>query len=125
MCRPKFWGKLLDGRLRIFDRFGARFAGVGGKTGMVFLRRGEGMVIRPLVAANALGETGRSAAKRGTSGGPAAFFSNQDSVALGGKPVGAKLYSASPLFKMMGAVELMSDEFEMAGSDFSDNPALI
>ena len=75
------------------------------------------MIIRPLVVANALlGESGRSAAKRGNSGGPAAFFSGEDSVTLGGARAGANLYAASPLFKMMGTVELMSD--------LSDAPSL-
>lgn len=70
------------------------------------------MVIRPLVAANIfLGEPGRPAAKRGSFGGSAAF-SGGDTVTLGASPKGAATYSASPLFKMMGAVELMSDEFE-------------
>lgn len=78
------------------------------------------MVIRPLVAANVLGEMGRPASARGKSGGPAAFYTDggEDSVVLGGKGGGsgvggAKLYSASPLFKMMGAVQLTSDEFEL------------
>ncbi len=85
------------------------------------------MVIRPLVAANAvlLGEPGRSAAKRGNFGGPAAFFSGGDTVTLGVSPKGAKTYSASPLFKMMGAVELMSDEFEPPSGEQSEHSALI
>ena len=81
------------------------------------------MVIRPLVAANVLGETGRPAGK-GVSGGPAAFYSVGDSVTLGGRERSARLYSAPTLFKMTGAVELMSDEFDLPGNDFSDAPVL-
>ncbi len=81
------------------------------------------MVIRPLVAANILGETGRPAGK-GALGGPTAFYSSGDSVTLGGGERGAKLYSAPALFKMTGAVELMSDEFDLPGNDFSDAPVL-
>ncbi len=83
------------------------------------------MIIRPLVAANVLGEAGRPAVIRGSSSGPAAFYSVGDSVTLDGGQQDAKLYSASLAFKMTGAVELMSDEFELPGTDFSDRPVLI
>ncbi len=79
------------------------------------------MVIRPLVVANgALGELGRSAAKRGNFGGSAAFLSGGDTVTLGAPPAGSKTYAASPLFKMMGAVELMSPEFDPPANERSD-----
>ena len=87
------------------------------------------MVIRPMAAAYAMGEIGRPANKPGGKGGPAAFLSSiSDSVALhGGTGRGAGLYSPSPLFKIMGAVELMSGELE--GDDdaggFGDYPILL
>lgn len=87
------------------------------------------MVIRPMAAAYAMGETGRSAAGMGGKGGPAAFFSAvHDDVVLGSrvKP-GAGLYAASPFFKIMGAVELMSEEpgeFD-ENLSFDTNPILL
>ncbi len=70
------------------------------------------MVIRPMAAAYAMGEIGRSAGTTGAKGGPTAFSRDiRDEVTLGsGKRAGLGLYSASPLFKMIGAVELMSPE---------------
>ena len=67
------------------------------------------MVIRPLAAAYAMGEIGRSAATMGGKGGPTSFLSPlRDEVTLSGKPRGgAGLYSGSPLLKAMGAVELV------------------
>ncbi len=71
------------------------------------------MVIRPMAAAYAMGEIGRSAGTAGAATGGSAAFSKHagDKVSLGSKyPAGAGLYKASPLFKMIGAVELMSAE---------------
>lgn len=70
------------------------------------------MLIRPMAAAYAMGEIGRSAAKLGAQGGPTAFLqSMRDEVALGSAPrSSAGLYSASPLFKIMGTVELMCND---------------
>ncbi len=68
------------------------------------------MVIRPLTAAHVMGEIGRSATNRGEKSGPAAFLAGKDVVSLGSRKQGAGLYSATPLFKMMGAVELMSED---------------
>lgn len=67
------------------------------------------MLIQPMAATYAMGEIGRSTATMGGKGGPASFFSPlRDEVTLSGKPrVGAGLYSGSPLFKIMGAVELV------------------
>lgn len=79
------------------------------------------MVIRPMAAAYALGEIGRSAACQGGKGGPASFFSNgTDAVTLGTKSSSAGLYSAKPMFKMMGTVELMSEDFGLAGDECAD-----
>ncbi len=75
------------------------------------------MVIRPMAAAYAMGEIGRSAGTSGVvGGGPAAFSKHAgDKVSLGSRvTVGAGLYTASPMFKMIGAVELMSGETEAA-----------
>lgn len=84
------------------------------------------MVIRPMTAAYAMGEIGRSAVTRGGEGGSATFFGRKDIVSLGGKQRDAGLYSAAPLFKMMGAVELMSDDNEARDpSGFGDNPTLL
>lgn len=86
------------------------------------------MVIRPMAAAYAMGEIGRSTGTVGAKGGPT-FFLNSigDEVSLGSKrPADAGLYSASPLFKMIGAVELMSAEPDMSEAvDFGDNPVLL
>ncbi len=69
------------------------------------------MVIRPLVAASIMGETGRPAASRGTRhGGSADFYGVKDSVSLGAPRPGAGLYAASAFFKMTGTVELTSDD---------------
>ncbi|MCD8138334.1 MAG: hypothetical protein LUE17_00885 [Planctomycetaceae bacterium] len=67
------------------------------------------MLIRPMAAAYAMGEIGRSAAKLGAQGGPTSFLQPmRDEVALGTTPRNiAGLYSASPLFKIVGTVELM------------------
>ncbi len=86
------------------------------------------MVIRPLTAAYTMGEFGRPAHSLGGKGGPAAFLAGaKDFVSLGGKTAAAGLYSGKPFFKIMGAVELMSDDVGMfdAGSVFGDNPVLI
>ena len=86
------------------------------------------MVIRPMAAAYAMGEIGRSAGTMGAKGGPTSFLKEVgDEVSLGvRKPAGAGLYSASPLFKMMGAVELMSAEPDMGELiDFGDSPILL
>lgn len=86
------------------------------------------MVIRPMTAAYVMGETGRSANTLGAKGGPTAFLGGvKDEVMLNGKTNGASLYSASPLFKIIGAVELMSEELDLLdeGQRFGDNPVLI
>lgn len=69
------------------------------------------MVIRPMAAAYALGEIGRSAGTLGAQGGPTSFFrTNRDEVTLSNTVrKGAGLYSGTPPFKMMGAVELMRE----------------
>ncbi len=70
------------------------------------------MVIRPMAAAYAMGEIGRSAGTMGAKGGPTSFLREiRDEVSLGARvPPGTGLYSASPLFKMIGAVELTSSD---------------
>lgn len=87
------------------------------------------MVIRPMAAAYVLGELGRSAANLGAKGGPTAFLSGvKDEVALGKMAsAGAGLYTATPLFKIMGAVELMSEELGAFDEnlEFGDNPILL
>lgn len=84
------------------------------------------MVIRPMAAAYALGEIGRSAAYRGGTGGPASFFEKgTDAVALGARSADARLYSANPMFKMMGTVELMSEDFGFAGDEHADSSAFL
>lgn len=76
------------------------------------------MVIRPMAAAYAMGEIGRPAGTSGATGGSASFSKvAKDTVSLHGagglkRAGGAGLYSASPLFKMIGAVELMSVDNE-------------
>lgn len=94
--------------------------GFGGvPSGMGFFddvaRKGECMVIRPMVAAHAMGEMGRSAASMGAKGGPASFLSPlRDEVTLSGKPRGsAGVYSGTPLLKIMGAVELMHGRIDI------------
>ncbi len=73
------------------------------------------MVIRPMAAAYAMGEIGRSAGTMGAKGGPTSFLHGiRDEVSLGTRmPSGTGLYSASPLFKMIGAVELTSSDITM------------
>lgn len=86
------------------------------------------MVIRPMAAAYSLGEFGRSAAVKGGKGGSTSFFAGTgDTVSFGGKSGSAGLYSAAPLFKIMGAVELMSEDFEAEDNAayFGDNPVLL
>ncbi len=80
------------------------------------------MLIRSMAAAYAMGEIGRSAAKLGAQGGPTAFLhSMRDEVALGGSArTTAGLYSASPLFKIMGTVELMCNDGGNDGADISE-----
>lgn len=79
------------------------------------------MVIRPMAAAYAMGEMGRSAGTSGVTSGPAAFLREvKDEVELGRKKVIPGLYSASPLFKIMGSVELMSEETPTPDSEFGD-----
>lgn len=74
------------------------------------------MVIRPMTIAYTMGELGRPARNAGGKSGPATLFSNaKDSVSFGEKTASATLYSAGPMFKIMGAVELMSD-----GNDIPD-----
>ncbi len=70
------------------------------------------MVIRPMNAVYAMGELGRPVSAKGGTGGPAFFFSGgRDVVTLGrGAEAGAGLYTGKPWFKMMGAVELMSED---------------
>lgn len=84
------------------------------------------MVIRPMTAAFGMGEIGRSVSIRGDNDGSAAFLRSGDVVSLGGPRRDAGLYSGALLFKMMGAVELMSDDREVCGqSGFDDNPTLL
>lgn len=87
------------------------------------------MVIRPMAAAYAMGEIGRPVNKSGAMSGPASFLYKQDSVALGSADArGAGLYSASPLFKIMGAVELMTGDGDFTDNGqatFGDNPVLV
>lgn len=70
------------------------------------------MVIRPLTAGYSMGELGRPVNAKGENGGPALFFSKaKDVVSLGMESErGAGLYAGKPWFKMMGAVELMSED---------------
>lgn len=93
-----------------------------GKFMQVALYQGGYMVIRPLAAGVAMGEIGRSAGTLGATGGPAAFSRKiKDEVELGlGGPAALALYSASPLFKIMGAAELMSKESLLTDSEFGD-----
>ena len=69
------------------------------------------MLIQPQSYAQLLGETGRPA-KRGSDTGPAHLFSHiKDVVSLGETPrLGAGLYSGTPLFKIMGSVQLLTPE---------------
>ena len=85
------------------------------------------MVIRPVAVAYGMGETGRPAGKHGGKGGPTAFLDvPRDSVLLNAEPGrGAGLYTASPLFKMTGVVELMSGEHDGAAGAFGNRPVLI
>ncbi|MCD7897600.1 MAG: hypothetical protein LUG50_13150 [Planctomycetaceae bacterium] len=83
------------------------------------------MIIRPIAAAHFLGELGRSAEKRGAQGGPTAF-SGRDEVELGVIPKKTGLYSATPFFKMMGRVELMSDDAHGAArNELTDNQTAV
>ncbi len=82
------------------------------------------MIIRPIAAAQFLGELGRSAEKRGTQGGPA-VFSGRDEVQLGVVPKKTGLYSATPFFKMMGRVELMSDDALTSRTELTDNQTAV
>lgn len=70
------------------------------------------MVIRPLTAGYSMGELGRPVSSKGEKSGPALFFSGaKDVVSLGMEPGGgAGLYAGKPWFKIMGAVELMSED---------------
>ncbi len=79
---------------------------------LFLMRLGGCMVIRPMAAAYAMGEIGRSAGTTGAKGGPTSFLREiRDEVSLGARvPPGTGLYSASPLFKMTGAVELTSSD---------------
>ena len=87
--------------------------------------RGDFMVIRPMTAAYVMGEIGRSASTSGAKGGPTAFLGGvKDEVTLKGNTNGAGLYSASPLFKMMGAGELMSEELDRFDEGFGESPVL-
>ncbi len=71
------------------------------------------MVIRPMAGIHFLGEIGRSAGAMGAQGGPTAFLSGKDEKIFNAKTrAGGGLYSAKPLFKIIGAVELMSDDYE-------------
>lgn len=86
------------------------------------------MYIRPMTAAYAMGEMGRPAVAKGEKRGPASFFTSvQDLVTLGQSMPAGGLYSAKPVFKIMGAVELMSDDFDLSDSmaDFDDTPILL
>lgn len=87
------------------------------------------MMIRPMTAAYAMEELGRPAAPRGGKGGPTPFLANvRDIVSLGGaKAADPGLYSPKALFKIMGAVELMSVDGEPGdeGLDFGDASILL
>ena len=74
--------------------------------------KGGWMVIRPMNAVYAMGESGRPVIARGEKdGGPALLFSDPDVVSLGRETAaGAGLYTAKPWFKIIGAVELMSED---------------
>jgi hypothetical protein len=64
----------------------------------------------------------------GAKGGPTAFLrAIKDEVSLGAKITsGAGLYTASPLFKMIGAVELMSaDAVPGDTAGFGDAPVVL
>lgn len=89
---------------------------------------GNGMVIRPMPAAYTMGEIGRPANKPGGNGGPASFFSkSMDVVSLGNASTSAGLYSGSPIFKIIGAVELMSEDFDFDDdiAAFGEHPVLL
>lgn len=86
-------------------------------------------MIQAATAAYAMGELGRSASSLGGKGGPARVFAGvRDIVSLGnGQAAGAGLYTARNLFKIMGAVELVSPD---AGAEddalpFGDRPILL
>lgn len=86
------------------------------------------MVIRPLTAAYAMGEIGRPASVKGEKSGPASVFSDiGDVVTLGNRSGGdSGLYNARPLFKIMGAVELMSgDDGAWDEVGFGDHPVML
>lgn len=85
------------------------------------------MVIRPMIAAYTLGEMGRPATNMGGSGGPASLFKVKDMVSLGGGTPGAGLYTGTTLFKIIGAVELMTDDhgIEEEPGGFADHPVLL
>ena len=87
------------------------------------------MLIRPMAAVYSLGEMGRPAHNLGDKSGSAPFFRNTvDSVSFGnGAGHGAGLYSVGNLFKIMGAVELMTPEPEAfdEATAFGDNPVLL
>lgn len=87
------------------------------------LTGGIGMVIQQVAAAIGLGEQGRLSKSRGN--GPAQFFSRGgDSVTLGVRPAnGAGLYTGTPLFKMLGTVELVTPQDDTPA--FGDKPILI
>ncbi len=71
------------------------------------------MVIRPMAGMNFLGEIGRSAGAVGAQGGSAAFLGGKEAKAFAGKSKsGGGIYSSKPFFKIMGAVELMSEDFK-------------
>ena len=71
------------------------------------------MVIRPMNAVYATGDLSRLVDANGGIGEPALFSSSRDTVSLNRKAAaGAGLYTTTPRFKIMGAVELMSDEID-------------
>lgn len=80
------------------------------------------MVIRPMAAAYVMGEIGRSAGTQGVTSGPTAFLREiRDEVDLGRRSkTNADLYGASPLFKIMGAVELTSEEPAPSEGEYGD-----
>lgn len=72
-------------------------------------------MIQAVAGAYAMGELGRSASSLGGKGGPAPAFADvRDIVSLGnGQPAGAGLYTSRSLFKIIGAVELVSSDVEV------------
>ncbi len=84
------------------------------------------MLIQPQSYAQVLGETCRPAT-RGSDAGPAHLFSHvKDVVSLGGAPrLDAGLYSGTPMFKIMGSVQLVTPESAPAAENAFGHTAVL